>query len=278
MQIPAQGPVVAGVDGTTAGLAAVRLAAREAGSRGRVLKVVHAFTWPDPRSGAAGADYAPARRAASRVVEEAVVTAQRSTPGVDARGQLVDGPAGRVLLRLSRHASLIVLGAGRMVITPEVAAQAWCPVLVTRTARPPSGPVVAAVDGSAYSVLALRFAAEESRRRGVAVHAVHVVLDDGQEAAGHRVLDEAIAAVAELPSVRRMVLTGSAPATLIAASRRAGLIILGPRGLTASGRLGAVASAVLRRGLCPAVFVHSARVPARRVPRSPKFHEPRLAT
>ena len=39
------------------------------------------------------------------VPEEAVATAQRSTPGVDARGQLVDGPPGRVLLRLSRAAN-----------------------------------------------------------------------------------------------------------------------------------------------------------------------------
>src|SRR5690349_19929801 len=151
MQIPNRPPVVVGVTGTAAGLAAVRLAAREAVSRGRMLTVVHAFTWPDARSGT-GADWAPARHAASRVVEEAVATAQRSTPGVDVRGQLVDGPPGRVLRRLSRSAALLVLGgddlaaagalpAGSALL--EAVSQAWCPVVVARGARPPAGRVVA---------------------------------------------------------------------------------------------------------------------------------------
>ncbi len=44
MRIPDTAPVVVGVTGSSAGLAAVRLAAREAVSRGRPLRVVHAFT------------------------------------------------------------------------------------------------------------------------------------------------------------------------------------------------------------------------------------------
>jgi nucleotide-binding universal stress UspA family protein len=268
MQIPSQGPVVAGVDGSPAALAAVRLAAREALSRGRVLQIVHAFTWPD------GVDFARARRAASRVVEEAVVTAQRSTPGVRARGQLVDGPPGRVLLRLSRRAVLLVLGTDDLAATGrlppgspliEVVSQSWCPVAVARGARPPSGPVLAALDGSAYSVLALRYAAEEAARRGGAVQAVHVAADGGEEA-GQRLLDEALAAVPEIPGVRRRVLTGSPPEVLVRVSRRAGLIVLGPRGAGRTARLGTVADEVLRHGSGTAVFVHAARLPARRVP------------
>src|SRR3954468_20694772 len=100
MQIPNRPPVVVGVNGTAAGLAAVRLAAREAVSRGTTLSVVHAFTW----------DAAEARQAASRFVEEAVRTAQRSTPGVGVQGQLVDGPAADVLRRFSRTAAVLVVG------------------------------------------------------------------------------------------------------------------------------------------------------------------------
>src|SRR4051795_5961432 len=111
---PVRNPVVVGVTGTAAGLAAVRLAAREAVSRGRQLRVVHAFTWP---AGSA-VDYDRARRAASRVVEEAGATAKRSTPGVRGTGQLLDGLPDRALLRLSRAAELIVVGDDDLATTP----------------------------------------------------------------------------------------------------------------------------------------------------------------
>ena len=48
MPIPSPSPVVVGVTGTSAGLAAVRLAAREAVSRDSELRVVHAFSWSSP--------------------------------------------------------------------------------------------------------------------------------------------------------------------------------------------------------------------------------------
>jgi nucleotide-binding universal stress UspA family protein len=250
MQIPSQGPVVVGVGDPATDAAAVRLAAREACSRGRVLQVVHAFTGP----GDAG--WGQARRSASHLVEEAVSTAKRSTPGVDARPQLVDGPPGQVLLRLSRVAVLVVVG-GPLV---EVVARAWCPVAVARAQRTPSGPVVAAVDGSPYTALTLRFAIEAAGRRGGALHVVHVS-EAGREADGAGVLDEAVAQAGAV-AVRRRLLTGHPGATLVRLSRRAGLLVLGPRGRTAAGRLGTVADEVLRRAAGPAVFVHGPRRPA----------------
>jgi hypothetical protein len=251
MKIPSDGPVVVGVGDPAADAAAVRLAAREAASRGRVLQVVHAFAGP----GDAG--WGPARRVASHTVDEAVSVAQRSTPGVDARGQLVDGPPERVLLRLSRGAVLVVVG-GPLVV---VAARAWCPVAVTRAQRTPSGPVLAAVDGSPSSVLALRFAAEAAARRGGTAHVVHVA-EPGREADGERVLDEVLARERDASAVRRRLLIGSPGPTLVRLSRKAGMIVLGPRGSTASGRLGTIADEMLRRAACPAVFVHGASRPA----------------
>ncbi|GIE31568.1 hypothetical protein Ait01nite_046130 [Actinoplanes italicus] len=251
MQIPSDGPVVLGVGDPATDAAAVRLAAREAASRGRVLQVVHAFAGP----GDAG--WGPARRVASLVVDEAVSIAQRSTPGVDARGQLVDGPPGRVLLRLSRGAVLVVVG-GPLI---EVVARAWCPVAVARVHRTPSGPVLAAVDGSPSSVLALRFAAEAAGRRGGAAHVVHVA-EPGRESDGERVLDDVLARASRATAVRPLLLIGSPGATLVRASRKAGMIVLGPRGVTASGRLGTIAREVLHSAACPAVFVHGASRPA----------------
>ena len=81
MRTPDETPVVVGVNGAPAGLAAVRLAAREAMARGRDLRVVHAFTWPDSRHGVDEQAYAPARRSAHQIVERAVAAARRPRRG-----------------------------------------------------------------------------------------------------------------------------------------------------------------------------------------------------
>lgn len=255
MQIPNRPPVVVGVNGTAAGLSAVRLAAREAVSRGTPLSVVHAFTW----------DAAEARQSASRFVEEAVATAQRSTPGVDVRGQLVDGSAASVLRRLSRTATIVVVGDRdlRESTLLEVATQTWCPVVVAHGPRPPAGRVLAAVDGSGPSVLALRFAAEMARRRGRPLDVAYV-LGAGGEHRARQALDEAIAAVPDPPPLRRRLLTGTPAEALVRASRRSALIALGPRGAGGAARFGSVAYELLRNGGCPTVFVHGDREPAPR--------------
>jgi nucleotide-binding universal stress UspA family protein len=271
-----QSPVVVGVTGTSAGLAAVRLAAREAVSRGRQLRVIHAFTWPSPRPPSVDIDYDQARRAASQVVAEAVVTAQRSTPGVRVTGQPVDGLPDRVLLGLSRSSELLVLGDDDLATTPwlpqlsvlvQMAARAWCPVLVARGPRPPAGPVLAAVDGSACALLALRHAAAEGRRTRAAVEIVHVPRDTGPgaEEAGHRLLAAAVAAVPELACASTHLLSGPVGPALVRASGRARLLVLGPRGTHDAGLLGSVAREVLHRAACPTVFVHGASIPAQRI-------------
>lgn len=255
MQIPSEGPVVVGAGRVPDDAAAIRLAAREAASRGRALQVVHAF------SGPGDAGYGPARRLASHVVDEAVAIAQRSTPGLDVRGQIVDGPPGRVLPVLSRSAVLLVTGG----LAAEVVTRAWCPVAVVRAQRTPSGPVVAAVDASPYSVLAIRYAAETAARRDVPVHLVHVT-DPDHEPEGWRLLAEMAERVPATVGVRSHLFTGSPAATLIRLSRRAGLLVLGPRATAPAGRLGTVAAEVLRHATCPAVFVHGTHRPAGRLP------------
>jgi nucleotide-binding universal stress UspA family protein len=261
LRIPTTSPVVAGVDGTAAGLAAVRLGAREAVSRGRLLRIVHAFTW---------AGESQSRRAAEQLLAEATATAQRSTPGVRVDPQLVDGPADRVLIQLSRTAELIVVGnaqPGSSVLT-QITARAFCPVVVARGPRPPSGPVVAAVDGSPWSLQGLRLAALEARRRGVSVEAVHVLTRAGYRAEdeGRAILAAAVAAVPELRRARSRLLTGAPGPALARVSARARIIVLGPRGTSGSAMLGSVARYMLHHGACPTVFVHGPAVPTPRTP------------
>jgi nucleotide-binding universal stress UspA family protein len=139
-------------------------------------------------------------------------------------------------------------------------------VLVARGPRPPSGAVLAAVDGSASGILVLRHAAAEARRRKAAVELAHVVTEFGGrfEEQGRRLLAETAAAVPELTRVRVRVLAGDPGPALVRASARARVIVLGPRGTRGAGLLGSVAREVLHRAACPAIFVHGRAVPAQR--------------
>jgi nucleotide-binding universal stress UspA family protein len=267
MRTPDKAPVVVGVNGTAAGLAAVRLAAREAVARGLRLRVVHAFSWPGLHPHDDEQDYAAARHDAGRIVGEAIGTAKRSTPGVRVTGRLIDGPPVRVLLQQSRTADMIILGDDDLATLPrlpidsvltQTVSRARCPVVVARGLRPPVGPLLAGVDGSLASLHALRHAAVEARRRSVAIEVAHVVRESGPatQAAGRRLLEAAVAAVPELPAPRIRLLTGDPAIALIQASRHARMVIVGPRGADGSALLGAVAEELLRRCACPTVFVH----------------------
>lgn len=264
MRTPGPAPVVVGVNGTSSGLAAARLGAREAAARGQPLRILHAFSWPG-RSFDDAPDWATARHEAGLIVARAAATASRSAPGVHVEGLLADGLPVRELLRQSRTAELIVLGDDDLTLSPrlpvdsvlvQTVARARCPVVVARGVRPPAGPLLAAVDGSPSSLLALRVAAAESRRRSVAVEVIHVVDSPAALEEGHRVLEDALAAVPELRGSRSRLLVGEAAPILIRASRRARMMILGPRGVGGGSLLGAVAQQLLHRCACPTVFVH----------------------
>jgi nucleotide-binding universal stress UspA family protein len=88
------------------------------------------------------------------------------------------------------------------------------------------------------------------------VEVVHVVESPAALEEGHRVLEAALAAVPELRGSRSRLLVGEAAPILIRASRRARMMILGPRGVGGGSLLGAVAQQLLHRCACPTVFVH----------------------
>ncbi|MCA2218823.1 universal stress protein [Jidongwangia harbinensis] len=265
MQTSSAAPVVVGVTGTAASLAAVRLAAREAVARQRELRVVHVFTWPAPHHGAEATAYGPARREAAAIVDRAVTSASHGAPGVRVTGQVLDGAPARVLLQLSRSAELLVVGDEGLAGAPRVpvdsvllqtASRAFCPTVVARGPRPPAGPLLVGVDGSASSVRALRYAAAEARHRGTGVEVVHVMREPAHEAEGTRLLAGAVAAVPELVRPRTRLLTGDPAATLARASRSARMVVVAPRGRDRSALLGPVAQELLRRCACPTLFVH----------------------
>jgi nucleotide-binding universal stress UspA family protein len=110
-------PIVAGVSGSAASLAALRWAGREAWLRGTPLRVVRAWENMAGRI-APYAVHARARvweedRAVARLrLEEAVRAALGPAPGVPVRVELADGRAARVLLDRAWGASLLVLGSG----------------------------------------------------------------------------------------------------------------------------------------------------------------------
>lgn len=269
MQISGTAPVVVGVNGTAACLAAVRLAARESVARQVPLRVVHAFAWPSWDTSAGGVPYDLLRRRAGEVLERAVATATRSAPAARVTGYLVDGMPTRVLMQQSRTASLLVLGGddqGAVVRMPtdsvlvQCVARARCPAMVARGSGPPAGPVLAGVDGSPVAVLALRWAAAEAARRHTGLEVLHVTPEHGgppaQEA--QRLLDAAVAAVPDAHPVHASLVTGDPATALVRAASRAQLLVVGPRG--AGGRvgtlLGSVAQTVLHRSARPTVFVH----------------------
>jgi len=105
-------------------------------------------------------------------------------------------------------------------------------------------------------MLALRVAAVEARRREAPVEVVHVVPADDDQEYGRHLLESAVAAVPELRDARRRLLVGEPAPTLVRASRRARMMIVGPRGVSGGSPLGAVAQQLLLRSACPTVFVH----------------------
>ncbi|MFI0793466.1 universal stress protein [Micromonospora rubida] len=286
-------PVVVGVDGSAIALDAVRTAAREAASRRRPLRIVHAFIWPlmrvtvDPAPGApAGAGL---RNQAERYVAEAVTEAGRIAPEVAVTGAVVDGSPAPVLLAESRDASLLVLGsrglggfAGLLIgsATVQLSARAACPVLVVRGESRADGPVVVGVDGSELSTEAVGFAFDEAARRGVPLVAVHtwlypaplgpgdilpLVYDlEALAAEEERVLAESVAGfAAQYPDVpvQQRLMRGSPAGVLVEESKTAQLVVVGARGRGALAGLllGSVSHAVLQHAHSPVAILHHGR-------------------
>lgn len=146
------GPVVVGVDGSSSSMAAVEVAAREAGLRGVGLRLVHAFGRPGAHIPPGGRPWEPSSAAGLRELIDGTLTraqqrAHETGPGVDITREVVVGEPITVLEIESRTASLAVVGSrglsrfGALMLgstAGHMAAHAACPVLVVR--RRPTRP------------------------------------------------------------------------------------------------------------------------------------------
>ncbi|HEX8629220.1 MAG TPA: universal stress protein [Catenuloplanes sp.] len=263
-------PVVVGVNGTAASRAAVRLAAREAAMRQRPLRAVHAFVWPFYDSAAPERPYGLLRQQAADPLAGAVAAARTTEPGLPVSGHLVDQPATAALLRASRTAALLVLGAEDLAdriglpvesVLVQLVARARCPVLVAGPTQPQGGPVVVGVDGSPAAQLAVDFAFDEATRRKVPLVAVHA-WESGDQDAARRLLDDAVDAWRDkyaAVEVERQAVRGDVADVLLERALDAQLLVVGPRGAGAGFRtlLGSAGQALLRRSRCPTVFVRA---------------------
>jgi nucleotide-binding universal stress UspA family protein len=287
-------PVVAGVDGSECGLAAVRWAAAEAARRHRPLRLVAAHAWPagglvgDPGLGVDPA--AVLREVVLGHLDVAAGVAEQVAPDVAVQQVEVTGHAVPVLQVESARAELVVLGdrglggfTGLLIgsVAVGLAAHATCPVVVVRGPGPdlrlsPPEPVVVGVDGSPTSEAAVAFAFEAAALREVPLVAVHVWRDpvvdptmaalvdwDALESDERVVLAERLAGwSAKYPDVpvRRLLARDHPARALIAESGRAQLVVVGSRGRggVRGMLLGSVSQALLHHAHCPVAVVRAA--------------------
>ncbi len=229
------GRVLAGADGSEAGLEATRQAARLAAPGGD-LEIFTAVQLAEAsRTGFS------AQRVAEELEHAAAEANRRARElaGPDATGRVVDGPALRSILHEleetraglvavgthgHRRASEIVLGG----VTGELLHVAPCSVLV---ARPPADPtrfpqaIVVGSDGSECAELAVGVAEHLARRFDAGLRVV--------TAEDHPV-----------------------PA-LVEASREADLLLLGSRGLRGLKALGSVSERVAHQAACSVLIVRT---------------------
>jgi nucleotide-binding universal stress UspA family protein len=260
MAIEPVGPVVVGVDGSSASLAALDLAADEAVARVTPLVVV-----------CAADELAGAQRA--EILDAAVARALAEHPGLSVGAQSAAGAAAPALLAALNDASLGVIGyagkRGTGSVARDVLARAGVPVIVH---RPFDGaarvelprPVLVGVVASEGCDDLLGFAFEEAQLRGAPLHAAHVCAGVADQAVRDRLLTEALSVWSQKYAdvgVTRTVRPGvDAAVVLSAASRSAQLVVVGAgrrRAGVAFGP-GSVVGVLLGRAGCPVAVVASA--------------------
>jgi len=151
--------------------------------------------------------------------------------------------------------------------------------------------ILVAVDGSAESDAAVRWAAREAVMRDASITLMHGIapvvvswpvaslqgsFNEWQEENAIQVIEQAQKTLhaslgdAEPPAVRTEVEHGPVAGSLIAASRQAQMVVVGSRGMGAAGRvlLGSVSSGLVHYAHCPVAVVHTdeAQTPDRTSP------------
>ena len=244
--------IVCGIDGTPESLFAVKQASRLQQPEGSLLLVVAMSLAKAAQAGMA------ARHAAELLQTEAEQAMEEAKQVVAAEGKIVNGDPATVLLSEAEHATLLALGShGRRraagILLGTVAArmlhEAPCSVLISRPARDPDTwpqAVVAGVDGSAESELAVAAARSVASARGADLRLVSATTDQVDREAAQRVA----------PELEER--DGRALGLLKAESETADLVVVGSRGLQGLKALGSVSERIAHQASCSVLVVRDA--------------------
>ncbi|WP_086825838.1 universal stress protein [Streptomyces sp. NRRL B-24572] len=295
MDSPVAGPVVVGVDGSDAGLAALDWAVDEAVRHGWALHIVHASLWehyegvvptrsPDRPSG---------QVLAENIVGTAVERARRRAPALTLTADVLAEDATGALLREGQEAVLLVVGSrGRGELADlllgsvglVVAARAPGPVVVVRgdtyAREARHRRILLGIGDHDVDAPAVRFAFREAAARGAELDVVRTWRRPAHGPTGHplltgepasamehrasELLDKALEPMAEeYPRVRLRSSTVEGPAHKVLTERSAAadLLVVGARrrdGLVGL-ELGRVAHRALHHASCPVAVVPQRR-------------------
>jgi len=280
--------IVAGIDGSAHGWAALAWAAERASELRIPLHLVHAFAPDLPMLGFGTTDQSSILAEGRRLLATATARAHAIDSTLTVTTSLPPGFASRALVGASHSATMVVLGAvghGLLsratigAVAQQVAAHATCPVVIVGHEGRSEGKhrrVVVGVDGSASSTAALHTAFDYAATRESELVVVHAweakgiedptLETDSSWPAYESHLEQAVtreiaSRSAEHPAVkvRHNVVRDSPVSALTQAADSADLVVVGARGTGgfAGLHLGSVSGRLLGRTDCPLVIVHS---------------------
>jgi nucleotide-binding universal stress UspA family protein len=256
-------PIAAGVGGT-GGWQALGWATEQAELTAERLVLLHVCVPGSPLDRTTGDPTQAEVELIDPPLARAVANTRMRLGGHRASLRIRSGEPEACLTDASAGVSLLVVGDGAGGRTVRrVVRHAHCPVVVVRpnTAVADAsfaGHVVAGVDGSIASRVALEFAVGYAAQHHLPLTAVHVAAGEPQDAA--RLLADEVAPWARRHpsvSIRQAVLRGSVADRLILAGARARLLVVGDkrRGVIGRARTGDVPLTVATEAPCPVAVV-----------------------
>lgn len=294
------GRVVVGIDGSKASRLALCWAAEEARLRVATLELVTAWERPFEirQYSARGPREEEMAQPARSLLEATAADCARHAPAVEIRQLVVEGEAAAVLTERATGADLLVVGSRHHNALASIfhgSVSAKCAhlspssvVIVPARQGPaaehhPLGRILVGVDGSAGSMAALRWAAEEAVRRKASLTALSVwrgidandemalefatfsSLPRREEGDLERAGDELKAALAAVQSrdvqAEGLLLEGEPAETLCREAASYDLLVVGSRGLGAATSLllGSVSARCAHRSPRPVAIVRPRR-------------------
>lgn len=270
-------PIIVGMDGSEHTRRNLEWAAEEARLHGRPIRLVHATRLLVRDGSLTDEGYQRLYADRRRLLEEAGKELAEFAPGLEITTRLIEDEPGRALVNEGDEAALIVVGSrgaggfqGLLFgsVGLHVAAHARCPVMVVPHTSPAAltapEEIVVGIDERHVESRAIEWAFEEAERRGAGLTAIHAIGGEfgapRQKVGEEMLLSEALAGRTpdhpDLP-VTRLVAEGIPARTLVEASGRAALVVVGARRRHAhiGMALGRVNHAVLHHSRCPVVVV-----------------------